>query len=392
MKYQPTKCYILANDIDASTVMEINSIGEAKSASNGMYIYENRETGGQNDPFTGVFDGQGYTISGIKEYNANSINGDAYYRYVGLFASTKDCIIKNLNIVLSDDFYKYDTWTGTVVSYVYYPYVAGLVAKGTGTITNCTVSGNIYTKLDTSAAGLLAAEFDGIIQNCATYGSIVNESNSSGCYAGGLVGRLGTTGTIIDSYSMAAVYGAEKNTVGGLVGINKGLIANTYVAGYVSKQQNAGGLVGSNTGNVHNSYYDCVSTGMVDRGKGTSKITSAMKSKATYEGWDFDNCWEINNGKNGGYPYLKGGLSIDTVFGTPTTIAVFDGEDRTRIIDKPCITIYENGIEVDKYTGDENGVITLDGIVTSRAYDIKITADGYGTYTNSMYQIKAFGT
>lgn len=36
---------------------------------------------------------------------------------------------------------------------------------------------------------------------------------------------------------------------------------------------------------------------MVDRGKGTSKITSAMKSKATYEGWDFDNCWEINNGK-----------------------------------------------------------------------------------------------
>lgn len=392
VKYQPTKCYILANDIDASTVMEINSIGEAKSASNGMYIYENRETGGQNDPFTGVFDGQGYTISGIKEYNANSINGDAYYRYVGLFASTKDCIIKNLNIVLSDDFYKYDTWTGTVVSYVYYPYVAGLVAKGTGTITNCTVSGNIYTKLDTSAAGLLAAEFDGIIQNCATYGSIVNESNSSGCYAGGLVGRLGTTGTIKDSYSLAAVYGAEKNTVGGLVGINKGLIANTYVAGYVSKQQNAGGLVGSNTGNVHNSYYDCVSTGMVDRGKGTSKITSAMKSKATYEGWDFDNCWEINNGKNGGYPYLKGGLSIDTVFGTPTTIAVFDGEDRTRIIDKPCITIYENGIEVDKYTGDENGVITLDGIVTSRAYDIKITADGYGTYTNSMYQIKAFGT
>lgn len=392
VKYQPTKCYILANDIDASTVMEINSIGEAKSASNGMYIYENRETGGQNDPFTGVFDGQGYTISGIKEYNANSINGDAYYRYVGLFASTKDCIIKNLNIVLSDDFYKYDTWTGTFVSYVYYPYVAGLVAKGTGTITNCTVSGNIYTKLDTSAAGLLAAEFDGIIQNCATYGSIVNESNSSGCYAGGLVGRLGTTGTIKDSYSLAAVYGADKNTVGGLVGINKGLIANTYAAGYVSKQQNAGGLVGSNTGNVHNSYYDCVSTGMVDRGKGTSKITSAMKSKATYEGWDFDNCWEINNGKNGGYPYLKGGLSIDTVFGTPTTIAVFDGEDRTRIIDKPCITIYENGIEVDKYTGDENGVITLDGIVTSRAYDIKITADGYGTYTNSMYQIKAFGT
>ncbi len=392
VKYQPTKCYILANDIDASTVMEINSIGEAKSASNGMYIYENRETGGQNDPFTGVFDGQGYTISGIKEYNANSINGDAYYRYVGLFASTKDCIIKNLNIVLSDDFYKYDTWTGTFVSYVYYPYVAGLVAKGTGTITNCTVSGNIYTKLDTSVAGLLAAEFDGIIQNCATYGSIVNESNSSGCYAGGLVGRLGTTGTIKDSYSLAAVYGADKNTVGGLVGINKGLIANTYAAGYVSKQQNAGGLVGSNTGNVHNSYYDCVSTGMVDRGKGTSKITSAMKSKATYEGWDFDNCWEISSGKNGGYPYLKGGLSIDTVFGTPTTIAVFDGEDRTRIIDKPCITIYENGIEVDKYTGDENGVITLDGIVVSRTYDIKITAEGYGVYTNGMYQMKAFGT
>lgn len=120
---------------------------------------------------------------------------------------------------------------------MYYPYVAGLVAKGTGTITNCTVSGNIYTKLDTSAAGLLAAEFDGIIQNCATYGSIVNESNSSGCYAGGLVGRLGTTGTIKDSYSLAAVYGADKNTVGGLVGINKGLIANTYAAGYVSNNK-----------------------------------------------------------------------------------------------------------------------------------------------------------
>lgn len=390
--YQPAKCYVLANDIDASTVEEIHSIGEAKSQNMSMYGQEDRATGGQYDPFTGVFDGQGHTISGIKKYNANSINGDGYYRYAGLFASTKDCTIKNLNIVLSDDFYKYDTWTGTFVSRVYYQNIAGLVAKGTGTISNCTVSGNILTTIATDVAGLLAAEFDGIIQNCATYGSVTNGYNASGYSAGGLVGRLGTTGTIKDSYSLAAVYGAEKNTVGGLVGINKGLIANTYVAGYVSKQQNAGGLVGSNTGNVHNSYYDCVSTGMVDRGKGTSKITSAMKSKATYEGWDFDNCWEINSGKNGGYPYLKGGLSMDTVFGTPTTIAVFDGEDRTRIIDKPCITIYENGIEVDKYTGDENGVITLDGIVVSRAYDIKITADGYGVYTNGMYQMKAFGT
>lgn len=390
--YQPTKAYILANDIDASEVQDIHSIGRSTRALIDSYPQECFQSGGEADPFSGIFDGQGYTISGIKKYTGNWITGSPQKHYIGLFTCTENATIKNLNLILADDFYKYNQKETILGTTKFFERVAGLVAKGTGIISNCTVNGNICTNQYTGATGLLAAEFDGIIQNCATYGSVTNGYNASGYSAGGLVGKLGATGTIKDCYSMAAVYGAEKNTVGGLVGINKGLIANTYVAGYVSKQQNAGGLVGSNTGNVHNSYYDCVSTGMVDRGKGTSKITSAMKSKATYEGWDFDNCWEINSGKNGGYPYLKGGLSIDTVFGTPTTIAVFDGEDRTRIIDKPCITIYENGIEVDKYTGDENGVITLDGIVVSRTYDIKITAEGYGVYTNGMYQMKAFGT
>lgn len=390
--YQPAKCYVLANDIDASTVEEIYSIGEAKSQNMSMYGQEDRATGGQYHPFTGVFDGQGHTISGIKKYNANSINGDGYYRYAGLFASTKDCTIKNLNIVLSDDFYKYDTWTGTFVSYVYYPNIAGLVAKGTGTISNCTVSGNILTTIATGATGLLAAEFNGIIQNCATYGSVTNGYNASGYYAGGLVGKLGATGTIKDSYSMAAVYGAEKNTVGGLVGMNNGLIANTYSAGYVSKQQNAGGLVGNNKGSVNNSYYDSLTTGMIDNDKGIPKISSAMKTAGTYYGWDFDNCWEINNRKNGGYPYLKGGLSADDVTGTQTTIAVIDGADGTKLIANPCITIYENGSEVAQYVGNEEGVITVDGIVTSGIYDVKITAEGYGSYINSMYQIDAFKT
>lgn len=388
--YQPTCSYVLAEDIDASKLSGIQSIGACKSGTYSMWgeIYP-QQSGDVYEPFSGTFDGKGFTISGIKSFYGNTITGDAYNTYVALFASTKDATIQNLNIVLADDFYRWEKLGGNIISYAYYPCIAGLVAKGTGTIQNCTVRGDIYTVAGTRTLGLLAGEFDGTIEKCATYGVLTNGCNNKDYSVGGLVGHLGTNGKIRNCYSMAAVYGTGNNVAGGFVGINDGQIEKSYFAGYVNQQTQAGGFAGRSGGKIMDSYYDCLTSGMKDQGKGTPKVSSAMKSTETFVGWDFINCWAIQSGINNGYPYLLG-TTIPKVFDKPTSLIVYDGTDTDKTVSCPEIIIYEDGKEIQRYAGDENGVINLDGITVSKNYEIKITAEGYIEYNYKNYPIKAF--
>jgi len=55
------------------------------------------------------------------------------------------------------------------------------------------------------------------------------------------------------------------------------------------------------------SYWDIETTGASSSalGLGTGKKTSEMYQKSTYVNWDFNNIWDIDEGKN--YPYLIAG-------------------------------------------------------------------------------------
>jgi hypothetical protein len=96
---------------------------------------------------------------------------------------------------------------------------------------------------------------------------VVNVDVTSTAYIGGLVGL--NKGTVSNSYSTGSLSGVS--WVGGLVGQNGGTVSNSYSTGSVTSDSGAGGLVGGNTGTVNNSY----STGNVTGDSGAGGLMAA---------------------------------------------------------------------------------------------------------------------
>jgi hypothetical protein len=169
-----------------------------------------------------------------------------------------------------------------------------------------------------------------LIENCGMTGSV----SVVGMGAGGLVGEAGSSTTIRECFSLGSVNGdqfvgglvgyffdgqvhdsfsradAEANTgdCGGLIGHgNDNAIYDSYAAGRVTAPVGSGGLMG--TGEhapiVSDCYYDEDVSGQADNGYGEPRSTSQMKTQSTFSGWDFDDVWEMDSGRNDGYPYLQ---------------------------------------------------------------------------------------
>ena len=192
-----------------------------------------------NKPFTGVFDGNGHTIS---NFTCTSTGTD----YIGLFGYVTG-EIKNLGVIDPN------VNAGTGIS------VGSLVGINSGRITNCYVKGSSVTG-HLYVGGLVGYNYDGTISNCYVEGGSV----SGDSYVGGLVGE--NDGIISHCYSTASVEGDE--IVGGLVGENdySGTIANCYSKGSVSGDEIVGGLIGYNDrGTIINSYSTSSVTGRYDR-------------------------------------------------------------------------------------------------------------------------------
>ena len=93
---------------------------------------------GYSNVFSGTFDGCGYTVSGIRIYKGGSSNVDSY---LGLFGQTSSGTVKN--VTLSDA-----RITG-------YEFIGGIVGSNRfGTVSNCTVTGNVCIHSVVSSAGV----------------------------------------------------------------------------------------------------------------------------------------------------------------------------------------------------------------------------------------------
>jgi hypothetical protein len=259
-------------------------------------------------PYTGVFDGNGHTISHL------SIEGE---RYVGLFGRL-DGEVKGLGVVDVNV-----TSSGHSVG--------GLVGYNAGDVTNCYSAGTVSS--GGSAGGLVGTNWDGDVTDCYSTASV-----NGGSYVGGLVGN--NHGTLIQCYSTGVVSGTDY--VGGLVGMHWGdaltrcystaavsgnkdvgglagqasyraSVAHCYSTGTVNGNSPAGGLVGSGyPGDVTACFWDTQTSGQVESAGGTGKTTAEMQIASTFleAGWDFagetkngtGDIWWINEGKD--YPRL----------------------------------------------------------------------------------------
>ena len=208
-------------------------------------------------PYTGIFDGQNHTISGLYFNQENSYD-------VGLFGRNNGKIA-NAGIL---DSYFYGTskvggvcgnnYTGTITNCYNTGSVSGIGTAGgvsgynyTGSITNCYNTGNV-----SGSSG-----FVGGVSGYNSKGTIINSYNAGSVsgleYVGGVSG-INYTGSITDCYNIGSVSGSEGN-VGGVNGYNDGgTITNSYNAGSVSgTERYVGGVSGYNDGGtITNCYYD----------------------------------------------------------------------------------------------------------------------------------------
>jgi hypothetical protein len=317
------KHFILTADIDLSgyTGEEFNIIGE-------RYY----ESGWVERPFTGVFDGNGHTVS---NFSYTSTDRD----YVGLFGFVDDpnAQIINLGLVNPDIEAGTGQFVGSLVGWLktgrivgcYVEdgsvsggfYVGGLVGLVGGlegptgvTIINSYSTGNISG--NEYVGGLIGGN-NGTVDGCYSTCNVTGKS-----YVGGLVGQNGDitgywvfimiSGTISNCYSTGSTSGS--GWVGGLVGFNYvGTITNCYATGEVLGKGEGGGLVGSGGIElVEGCFWHIETSGQTTSDGGEGKTTTEMKTAATFldAGWDFvdetengtEDIWKISEGFD--YPRL----------------------------------------------------------------------------------------
>ena len=164
---------------------------------------------GSGNRFTGSFDGQGYTISGLDISN-NTMG-------TGLFAVTDGAVIKNLNVKGTV------AGTGTNGSRV-----GGLVgvAQGNLTISNCNVDVTL-TASSGASGGILGTHTATLGGTVSITGCTVKGSISGSQYMGGIFGYVvnGTKDIVIkisDCTNNASVTTTSGNVAGGIFGYFRG--------------------------------------------------------------------------------------------------------------------------------------------------------------------------
>jgi hypothetical protein len=246
--------------------------------------------GNDVNTFSGLFDGQKNII---KNLYINRSSSD----YQGLFGynsngEIKSIALKEVNVIGND-------------------YVGGLIGFDNSsnqeiTILNCsvigTVSGNDYV-------GGLIGYNKGIVLNSFSEGEVHGNS-----FIGGFVGR--NNSQIYNSYSKSNVSGSD--ILGGFTGeqghsfqFDDYFLNNCYSTGFVLSNiedpLSIGGLIGKiplmSYSNIRYSYWDVNTSVQETSKKGDPKTTEEMKQQATFENWDFENIWQIDEDQT--YPYLQ---------------------------------------------------------------------------------------
>ena len=192
-------------------------------------------------PYSGTFDGNGHTISGLN-VNYRNKNG-------GLFCYVMNATIKNLTVAGSV--------THSSEDGVAYGGIVGCADSSTieNCTNRCTVTGNWY------AGGIVGWSTDSDIIGCANFGNISSPSFSGGICGeiGGKNDAAGIDATIRDCYNVGMVSG---NYAGGITGQSDSenidiLIANCYNVGSLHGSTNTGEIIGDLSGPVCTTIDNC---------------------------------------------------------------------------------------------------------------------------------------
>ena len=202
--------------------------------------------GNESIPFSGTFDGNGYTITADFKATITST-------YVGIFAYVKGGRIYNLGV----------NWQNE------------LTHQG---------SSNIYV------GGICGYLHSGTIARCSSSGFISGQSSST-AYVGGIAGGF-SVGAIYDCYNLATVSCTSSGYAGGIVSQSNtvGFVGNCYNAGNISGTNSSGICTISGYDIPHNSYY--LSTATADT-YAISLTSEQMQNAVNMPAFNFDSVWIV---------------------------------------------------------------------------------------------------
>ena len=231
-------------------------------------LTEWKPIGARWSSYTGTFDGQGYTISGLYFNNPTS-------SYVGLFGSI-GANGKISNVGVLDSYFQFSELGGGVCGVNY------------GTVRDCKNTGSVR---GLAAIGGVCGlnEKGGIIENSFNEGT-VSGTGDNVQQVGGVCGY--NNGTIKSCYNTASVSG--QNSVGGVCGFNsRGIITNCFNEGTVSGQTFVGGVCGNGCGVTTT---NCFNGGIVS---GQSHVSGVCGYDYNYDG-TLTNCYYLSDTAKGG--------------------------------------------------------------------------------------------
>ena len=256
---------LTANIIVNTGVLDANKNLVSKSD-----LTEWEPIGARWSSYTGTFDGQGHTISGLYFNNPHS-------SYVGLFG----CIGANgkiSNVGVLDSYFQFSGLGGGVCGVNY------------GTVRDCRNTGSV--RGFGSIGGVCGFnEKGGIIENSFNEGTVsVSGTGDNVQNVGGVSGN--NNGTIKSCYNTASVSGQV--SVGGVCGFNSvGTITNCFNEGTVSGQNIVGGVCGNGCGVTTT---NCFNKGTV---RGQIHVGGVCGYDYYYDG-ALTNCYYLSDTATGG--------------------------------------------------------------------------------------------
>lgn len=221
---------ILTDNITVNTGV----LDENKNLASKGDLTEWEPIGTSDVPYTGTFDGKGYTISGLYFNNPSESN-------VGLFGYI-EANGKISNVGVLDSYFKFDMLGGGVCG-----------TNNGGELQNCSNSSTVIG--NRIAGGVCGTTYSGgTIKNCKNTGYVKGTSD----FAGGVCGYNSGT-SIINCFNEGTVEVEGEGCVGGVCGINQeGTIKSCYNTGSVHGHRTGdfvGGVCGINHNVINYCYY-----------------------------------------------------------------------------------------------------------------------------------------
>ena len=302
---------------------------------------------GMDTAYTGTFDGQNHTISGIFYDPQCAVSSE----YVGFFGSLgAGATVRNLTV--NDSYF----CAPTEMDNAYTGGIAGLIILG-GTVENCHFDGTVTTGDSAGYDGLggIAAVNRGVIRDCTAKGKVSGFSSSLGGIASYVRRENGNGGEVIGCVNEATVQTTMKlndsgeMVSGGIVGSSTGgIIKECCNKGDVPSIWHAGGIIGRIEGSG-SAIIRCWNEGNVERGYGAG-IVSRLGNYAIV-----NNCYNAGTVQRAGivalyqqgYNTISNCHNVGEVLSSANPISTYTDSDTVTITN--CF--YLSDSETDSFDG-----------------------------------------